>query len=173
MATIRQKLSTYAITICTFQQHRHFQRTSNAELFIATLFRYRDQGKFLLHGFVVMPDHVHILITPAIDQSTSRCIQLIKGGYSHAARDQARGEIWHSGYHEHRIRDQADYASQLDYIANNPSRRELSAYPHVHTDSRYWPTLDAHPTAASAPSRPPESPAETGHHPALHSWSAS
>jgi len=38
MATIRQKQRTYAITISTFQQHRHFQRTANAELFIANAF---------------------------------------------------------------------------------------------------------------------------------------
>jgi REP element-mobilizing transposase RayT len=86
MTTARQKLSTYAITILTLNRHRHFQRTENAELFIETLFRYREQGKFLLHGFAVMPDHVHILVTPAIDVSTARCIQFIKGGYSFAAK---------------------------------------------------------------------------------------
>jgi putative transposase len=73
MATIRQKQSTYAITILTHQRRSHFQRPANAELFIATLFRYRDSGKFKLHGFAIMLDHVHVLITPAIDQSTSRC----------------------------------------------------------------------------------------------------
>jgi putative transposase len=56
MATIRQTVSTYAITISTFQSHSHFQRSANAELFIATLFRYRDGGKFKLHGFAIMPD---------------------------------------------------------------------------------------------------------------------
>jgi putative transposase len=74
MATIRQKQSTYAITISTFQQHRHFQRTSNAELIIATLFQHRDKARFQLHGFVIMPDHVHVLVTPAIDQSTSKTV---------------------------------------------------------------------------------------------------
>jgi putative transposase len=133
MATIRQKQSTYAITISTFQQHRHFQRSANAELFIATLFRYRDAGRFRLHAFAVMPDHIHILITPAIDQSTARCIQLLKGGYSHAARDQSPNEIWHSGYHEHRIRDADDLRNQLLYIANNPSRKSYTNHPHVHT----------------------------------------
>jgi len=137
MATIRQKLSTYAITILTHQRRSHFQRTANAELFIATLFRYRDQGKFQLHGFAVMPDHVHVLITPAIDQSTSRCIQLIKGGYSFAVREQSPGEIWHSGYHEHRIRDGEDFKAQKQYIANNPERKHLADYPHVHTNSDY------------------------------------
>ena len=133
MATIRQSQSAYAITISTFQQHRHFQRTANAELFIATLFRYRDSGKFLLHAFVVMPDHVHILITPAIDVSTAKAIQFVKGGYSHAAREQSPGDIWHSGYHEHRIRDVSDFESQKQYIANNPSRKLYADYAHVHT----------------------------------------
>ena len=126
---MRLKPQTYTVTISTHQQHRHFQRTANAELFVATLLRYRDAGKFLLHGFVVM--HVHVLITPS--ESTGKAIQLIKGGYSHAARQQSIGEIWHTGYHEHRIRDLADFQAQKQYIANNPIRKGYSNYPHVHT----------------------------------------
>jgi putative transposase len=78
-----------------------------------------------------MPDHVHVLITPA--ESTGKAIQLIKGGYSHAARQQSPGEIWHTGYHEHRIRDFGDFQAQKQYIANNPIRKGYSNYPHVHT----------------------------------------
>jgi putative transposase len=133
MATIRQKQSTYGITILTFQRLRHFQRRANAELFIATLFQHRDKIRFQFHGFVVMPDHVHALITPAINESTAKCVQYIKGGYSFAARQQTSGEIWHSGYHEHRIRDEDDFKNQLIYIANNPARKQYEDYPHVHT----------------------------------------
>jgi putative transposase len=140
MPTIRQKQSTYAITILTSQRHRHFQRTANAELFITTLFQHRDKSRFQLHGFVVMPDHVHVLITPAIDQSTAKCLQYIKGGYSFAARQQSPGEIWHSGYHEHRIRDEYDFKMQLIYIGNNPSRKHYEDYSHVHT--RYPDMID-------------------------------
>jgi len=147
MATIRQKQSTYALTILTHQRRSHFQRTANADLFIATLFRYRDAGKFHIHGFAIMPDHVHVLITPAIDQNTSRCIQLIKGGYSFAVREQSPGEIWHSGYHEHRIRDDADFSAQKIYIANNPSRKNFENYPHVHTHATHLSRLDDPPIA--------------------------
>src|SRR5258708_20875371 len=114
---MRLKPQTYAVTISTYQQHRHFQRTANAELFIATLLRYRDAGKFLLHGFVVMPNHVHVLITPS--ESTAKAIQLIKDGYSHAARQQSTAEIWHTGCHAHPTPDLADFPSQTHYIANN------------------------------------------------------
>jgi putative transposase len=138
---MRLKPQTYAVTISTHQQHRHFQRTANAELFIATLLPYRDAGKFLLRGFVVMPDHVHVLFTPG--ESTGKAIQLIKGGYSHAAPQQSTGEIWHTGYHEHRIRDLNDFEAQKLYIANNPIRKNYLNYPHVHT---------AHPAPLDAPS---------------------
>jgi putative transposase len=143
MAAVRQALSTYALTISTFQQHRHFQRDLNAELFIETLFRYRDAGKFALHAFVVMANHVHVLITPAIDQSTARSVQLIKGGYSFAARKQSPEEIWHSGYHEHRIRDAEDYRNQALYIANNPARKGLTSHAHVHTTEAHAVRMDA------------------------------
>ncbi len=140
MAYERQKPNTYALTISTFQQHRHFQKTENAELFIATLFRYRDAGRFQLHGFVVMPDHVHVLLTPALNQPTARSVQLLKGGYSHA---HGAASIWHTGHHEHRIRDAADYTTQLTYIANNPTRKHYEHFPRVHT--AYASLLDPRP----------------------------
>jgi putative transposase len=144
MSTIRQKQSTYAITILTFQRHRHFQRTANAELFIATLFQHRDKNRFQLHAFAVMPDHVHVLITPATNESTAKCIQYNKGSNSFAARQQSPGEIWHSGYHEHRIRDAYDYGTQLLYIQNNPTRKQYEDYPHGHT--QYLDRIDPIPT---------------------------
>ena len=150
MPTIRQKQSTYAFTILTFQRHRHFQRTANAELFIATLFQHRDKNRFELHGFAVMPDHVHVLITPAINQSTAKCIQYIKGGYSFAVRKQSPGEIWHPEYHEHRIRDADDYNAQLLYIQNNPTRKHYEDYPHIHT--RYLDRIDPIPGHQARPS---------------------
>jgi putative transposase len=145
MATIRQKLSTYAITILTHERRRIFQRTENADLMIATLFRYRDQGRFAVHAFAVMPDHLHVLVTPAIDVSTARCVQFIKGGYSFAVRKQFPGEVWHSGYHEHRVRDERDFEAQKQYIANNPMRKNYADYPYVHT--AYVDLLDRAPGA--------------------------
>ncbi len=90
-----------------------------------------------------MPDHIHVLITPAINESTAKCVQYIKGGYSFAARQQTSGEIWHSGYHEHRIRNKDDFKNQFIYIGNNPNRKHYEDYPHVHTN--YLDRLDTIP----------------------------
>jgi putative transposase len=80
MPTHRHSLQTYALTVVTDQRRRILQTNRNAVQVIATLFRHRDVGRLQLHGFVVMPDHSHALITPAIDHGTSRCVQLIKAG---------------------------------------------------------------------------------------------
>jgi putative transposase len=138
-----QQGKTYALSISTFLQLRHFQKPVHADLFLKTLFRYREQGKFRLHGFAVMPEHVHLLITPAFDQPLPKCIQLIKGGYSFAARTLTQKEIWHSGYHEHRVRDLLDYDNQLRYIANNPPAGRLPAdYLYVHTHPQHASSID-------------------------------
>jgi putative transposase len=140
---VPQQSNTYVISISTFLQHRHFQNEANAELFLKTLLRYRQKQKFHLHGFVIMPDHTHLLITPSSDQSLPNCIQLIKGGYSFAARALTQKEIWHTSYHEHRIRDFEDYDNQLRYIANNPSAAKLdSHYRYVHTHPDHASSID-------------------------------
>ena len=123
---MRLKPQTYALTINTHAAIAS-SRTANAELLIATLARYRDQARFLLHAFVVMPDHFHVRLTPT--ESTAKAVQLIKGGFSFAVRNQFAGEVWHTGHHEHRNRDASDYATQLAYIANNPSRKNYTDYP--------------------------------------------
>jgi putative transposase len=145
MPTHRQSLQTYALTVVTDQRRRILQTDRNANHIIATLFRHRDAGRFQLHGFVIMPDHIHALITPAIDHATSRCVQLIKGGSSFLIGKPATGKIWQDGYHEHRIRDATDYSYQLQYIANNPNRRNYSGFSHVHTTLEYHHLLDRTP----------------------------
>jgi putative transposase len=126
-------METYALTTATFQRRALFVRTENAELLVNTLFHYRDQGRYALHGFVVMPEHLHVLVTPSETQTVERCMQCIKGGFSHEVRKQFAGEIWQPGFHEHRVRDEEDFRRQLGYIAANPEKRRLVDWAFVHT----------------------------------------
>jgi putative transposase len=71
-------------------------------------------------------------------------VQFIKGGFSFAIRKEFPGDVWQNGYHAHRITDAEDYKNQLLYIANNPSRKNLYNYPHIHT--QYHSNLDQPPT---------------------------
>jgi putative transposase len=78
----------------TFQKRRLLQSDPMASLFIDVLLHYRQQGKFLLHEFVVPPDHFHLLITPT--ESLERALQLIKGAFSYRTKKELGypGAIW-------------------------------------------------------------------------------
>src|SRR2546428_1258015 len=95
--------SVYFITASTFQKRSLFQSERMAQLFIEVLQHYRRQGKYLLHEFVLMPDHFHVLITPAI--TLERALQLIKGGFSFRARKELGfgGEIWQTSFYDRRV----------------------------------------------------------------------
>jgi putative transposase len=129
----RPAMETYALTTATIQRRALFVVTKNAELLVKTLFHYRDQGRYQLHGFVVMPEHLHVLLTSSEGQTIECCAQCIKRGFSHEVRKQFAGEVWQTGFHGHRIRDSEDFQRQLGYIAANQGKRGLVDYPFVHT----------------------------------------
>ena len=136
--------NTYAATTIAYGRRAIFTRTANADLLLQTLFHYRDQGRYQLHAFVIMPEHIHVLITPSTDQTIERCMQCIKGGFSHAMRSHLSGTIWQPSFHSHRIRDAEDCLRQSLYIAHNPEKRGLPNHRYVHTN--YTDLLDPYPT---------------------------
>jgi len=78
---------TYFVTFSSFQRRRLSVVESYVGLFLKTLYRYRRECRYELHAFVLMPEHVHLLLTPGQHVTIERAIQLIKGGYSHALGD--------------------------------------------------------------------------------------
>jgi REP-associated tyrosine transposase len=144
---------TYFVTFSTWQRRRLFVVENYVRLFLQTLYRYRREGRFQVHAFVVMPEHVHLLLTPGHDVTLEHAVQLIKGGYSHAlGAVRGRREIWQRGSTDHRIRDGRDYAHHRDYIHRNPVERKLVSDPRDYRYGSAYPgyRLDPWPPAAKA-----------------------
>jgi putative transposase len=87
-----------------------------------TLQHYRWLGHFKLHAFVVMPDHVHLLLTPG-ELALERVVGLIKGGFSHKVG--SKSPVWQRGFSDRRMRDRAEFEIRRDYIHQNPVRAKL------------------------------------------------
>jgi putative transposase len=123
--------STYFVTTKCWQNVAVFQVTEVANIAVEKLLEYRGKGNYLLHEFVVMPNHLHLTLTPANSISLEKAIQLIKGGTSYGIhRVRAKKiQIWQSGFHESRIRDAIDYRSKSDYIRFNPVVAKLVERP--------------------------------------------
>ena len=123
--------STYFITAGTYCKTHVLQSDRMAELFCKTLFDYRDAGKFRLHAFVVMPNHIHLLITVPEGMTLERVMQFIKGGFSHRAGKLfgIRSAIWQKSFVDRRVRDLREYEKFQEYIHQNPVKSGLAAAP--------------------------------------------
>jgi len=118
-----QETRSYFVTAVTAQRRRLFQVTANAALLQQTILDYRSQGRFLLHAFVIMPDHFHALITPAPEVSLEKAMQFIKGGFSF--RLKSKLNVWMRSFNESQIMTKEKFMSSVLYIEENPVRRGL------------------------------------------------
>jgi putative transposase len=104
-----------------------FRKDPMARSFVEVLFHYRDHQNYLLHEFVLMPEHFHLLIWPTL--SLERSLQLITGGFSYRAKKELgfAGEIWEKSFYDRRVRGAEDYYNFKQYIRRNPVKQGLAA----------------------------------------------
>jgi putative transposase len=117
---------------------RLLQSDRNADLFVDVLRSLVAEEKFKLHDFVVMPDHVHLLLTVDADMTVEKAMQLIKGRFSfRIAKDcGCHGEVWQRGFSEAQVMDSNAFEKYREYIALNPVKAGLVGshenYPYCH-----------------------------------------
>jgi putative transposase len=121
---IKRNGYSYFVSTQTKGRLYFFRNERWAKLMMAVLDHYRETG-YILHAYVIMPDHLHLLITPV--ETIEKSMQLIKGGFSFRAKKELefKGEIWQPGFTDHRIRDSEDWERHLEYIRLNPVEARL------------------------------------------------
>ena len=93
---------------------------------------YHEEGRWGVELALVMPDHLHALISFSWDPGNGM-MNLIRAWKRHTARH--CGIAWQRDYFDHRIRSEEDHQSTWFYIRENPVRASLVAnyeeWPHV------------------------------------------
>ncbi len=126
----------YFITSSVYRRAPIFGELAAAELFIAELFGLRCELEFLMLSYVVMPDHVHLIVVPGLAAGLPRIMQQVKGRFArrYHQRNGGHGKLWQDRYYETLIRDEASLVRGVQYIEQNPVGAELasepSAYPY-------------------------------------------
>ncbi len=115
------------------------QSERNATLLIEVLRSYMAAGKFQIHDFVVMPDHIHLLLTVHANTTIEKAMQLIKGRFSYRLKHECGylGEVWQVGFSKSRADDASSFERHRAYIAQNPVKAGLAErpteYPYCYT----------------------------------------
>ncbi|MDO6693217.1 transposase [Aliiglaciecola sp. 3_MG-2023] len=126
----------YLITACTKHREPLFIQFTLARIVVACMKKSQQRGKIQFLSWVIMPDHVHFLMSLEGDSSLSEVIGYIKGTTSHqiCKRLNRKGGIWQAGFHDHAIRKEENIIEAARYIVANPLRagivKSLKQYPH-------------------------------------------
>ena len=84
---------TYFVGSETFQRKMYFHNGPLAPLLVETIYNYRDAQKFLIHAFVIMPEHMHLLLTPMEGVTLEKALQLIKRGFFLPSKERATKKL--------------------------------------------------------------------------------
>jgi putative transposase len=119
----------YFVTTDTWQRRQIFKKPEAARILVGQLLECRDRGFYKFHSFAVMPEHLHILLTPSEETSLEKAMMMIKGGASHKIKKQLQYQspIWMEGFHDRWIRDLTEYRLRMQYIEQNPVKAGLAA----------------------------------------------
>jgi REP element-mobilizing transposase RayT len=92
-----------------------------------------DGSRYWLFAWSVMPNHVHVILQTIGNISLSRILHSWKS-YSAKAANQIlgrSGEFWQREYHDHLIRNPAEFDRAVRYTTENPSKVGLKNWPWV------------------------------------------
>jgi putative DNA methylase len=116
----------------------YLRQSHIADLVQESLLHFAD-NRYKLQAWVIMPNHVHFMITPLSSWELSDVIQKFKSFTSHEANKTLRreGKFWQEDYFDRYIRDYEHFADTVSYIENNPVKARLCK---KHSD---WPWSSA------------------------------
>ena len=93
--------------------------------------RHFDGKRYRLHAWVIMPNHVHLLIEPLEQRSLTEVMQGIKSVSAHESNKllKREGPFWQPESYDHLVRDQEDFDRCRNYILQNPVKAKLARTP--------------------------------------------
>ena len=107
-----------------------FAKREIAQLIKESLYYY-DKRRYLLDAWVVMPNHLHVMLTPINGFSLTVIMFGLKSYTAKAANKlmNREGAFWYPDYFDRYIRDQDHYLKAMNYIAMNPVKAGLCENP--------------------------------------------
>jgi len=123
---------------------------------VADALRHFHGDRYVLDHFVIMPNHVHVLVQPLAGHSLADISHSWKSFTANALNRslQRTGEVWMTESYDHIVRDWGELKALREYIASNPARAKLRGGEFV-LEEAY--TLQLDHGQGDQPGRPPDS----------------
>ena len=129
------------ITCSCYQRRRILGTSSKRNLFLGILEEARQRYRFVILGYVIMPEHFHMLISEPQVGTPSTVMQVLKQRFGRQLRSALEGDrrlsfqdgmearIWQPRFYDFNVRTEGKRMEKLRYMHSNPVKRELVSAP--------------------------------------------
>ena len=114
------------ITFSCFHRAPYLGSASARDLFENALERTRQRSKFVVAGYVAMPEHIHLLIGEPLKGTVARVIHALKLSVSLRRTERP---FWQTRYYDFNVWAAKKVTEKLRYMHRNPVVRGLVARP--------------------------------------------
>ncbi len=125
----RQAGGFHFLTFSCYKRHPLLADRSGYSVFEEELEKVRRRHRFCVAGYVVMPEHVHLLVSEPTDVLLSVAVQVLKQQVSRRPKKPGELRFWQRRYDDFNIRSRAKTIEKLKYMHRNPVHRGLVARP--------------------------------------------
>ena len=117
------------LTFSCYHRKPKLASAEACEIFIRALERVRQAYGLCIYGYVVMPEHVHLLVNEPERSNLAQALKSLKQGV--ARRLALRGEepFWQARYYDFNVWSERKFLEKLRYMHRNPVKRGLVARP--------------------------------------------
>ena len=118
----------YFVTLSAHHLTAPFSPPRLASAIVDALDYQRKLGRARVYAYCLMPDHLHIALSPVGGCSIPQVLQSFKSYTTKLAWQQGiPGRLWHRSYYDHVARRDEDLLAVCDYILANPVRKGLAS----------------------------------------------
>jgi putative transposase len=135
LVRLQQTGHSHFITFTCYQRMEHLTNAQVCSVVLRALENTRSRYGLRVFGFVLMPEHVHLLLSEPERGTLARALQSLKSASARMARG-ARAErngattpFWQTRYFDRYMRDYDEFSEKLRYIHRNPVKRGLCSAP--------------------------------------------
>ena len=115
------------LTWSCYRRQQYFTAPAMKDLFLDCLESSRRRYRLLVYGYVVMPEHVYLLVSEPSNDLLSTSIQALKISFFRRATaiGLRHSPFWQKRYYDHNVRSAHSFSNKLGYIHRNPVHRGL------------------------------------------------
>jgi putative transposase len=116
------------VTFSCYHRRPFFTTNTSRQTFETALERIRESFDLCVYGYVVMPEHVHLLIGEPERRTLADALKSLEQGVSRRLVGEAE-HFWQKRYYDFNVRNREQFVEKFGYIHRNPVKRGLCACP--------------------------------------------